>query len=46
VKLAQPDNKDLTALVGSASVTTNQNYLAVDLSFPLDRAMSKVREKE
>jgi hypothetical protein len=46
VKLAQPDNKDLTALVSSASVTTNANFLAVELSFPLDRAMNKVREKE
>jgi hypothetical protein len=46
VKLAQPDNKDLTTLVSSAAVTTNQNYLAVELSFPLNRAMEKVREKE
>ena len=46
VKLAQADNKDLNALVNSASVNTNQNYLSVELSFPLDRAMNKVREKE
>lgn len=46
VKLAQPDNKDLNTLASSASVTTNQNYVSVDLSFPLNQAMQKVREKE
>jgi hypothetical protein len=46
VKLAQPDNKDLNAFVSSAAVNTNQHYLSVELSFPLDRAMQKVREKE
>jgi hypothetical protein len=46
VKLAQADNKDLMALASSASVTTNQNYLSVELSFPLNRAMQKVREKD
>ena len=46
VKLAQPDNKDLNTLVSSPSITTNQNYLTVDLSFPLNQAMQKVREKE
>jgi hypothetical protein len=46
VKLAQADNKDLNALVSAANVTTNENYVSVDLSFPLDRAMKKVREKE
>jgi hypothetical protein len=46
VKLTQADNKDLNALAGSASVSTNQNYLNVELSFPLDRAMQKAREKE
>lgn len=46
VKLAQADNKDLNALVSSAAVTTNQNYVSVELSFPLDRAMKKVREQE
>lgn len=46
VKLAQPDNKDLSALVSSAAVSTNDNFVSVDLSFPLDRAMNKVREKD
>jgi hypothetical protein len=46
VKLAQADNKDLNALVSTAAVTTNQNYVSVQLSFPLDRAMKKVRENE
>ena len=46
VKLAQSDNKDLSTLVSSASVKTNENYLSVDLSFPLNQAMQKVREKE
>jgi hypothetical protein len=45
-KLAQPDNKDLNALVSSAAVSTNDNYLSVELSFPLNRAMEKVREKD
>ena len=46
VKLAQPDNKDLNALASSAAVSTNDNYLSVELSFPLKRAMEKVREKD
>ena len=43
VKLAQADNKDLMALVNGANVTTNENFVGVDLSFPLDRAMKKAR---
>lgn len=46
VKLTQTDNKDLNTLVTSAAVTANDNYLTVDLSFPLKQAMQKVREKE
>lgn len=46
VRLAQAENKDLNALVSGANVTTNENYVSVDLSFPLDRAMEKVREQE
>jgi hypothetical protein len=45
-KLAHQDNKDLSFLVDSAAVSTNNNYVSVQLSFPLDRAMKKVREKE
>jgi hypothetical protein len=43
VKLAQADNKDLMALVSGANVTTNESFVGVDLSFPLDRAMKKAR---
>ena len=43
VKLAQADNKDLMGLVSGANVTTNENFVGVDLSFPLDRAMKKAR---
>jgi hypothetical protein len=46
VKLAQPDNKDLNLLATSAAVNTNEHYLSVELSFPLNRAMEKVRDKE
>jgi hypothetical protein len=45
-KLAHSDDKDLGPLVSSAAVSTNNNYVSVELSFPLNRAMQKVREKE
>jgi hypothetical protein len=45
-KLAHQDNKDLGPLINSAAVKTNDNYVSVELSFPLDRAMRKVREKD
>lgn len=46
VSLAQADNKDLSALVSSASVSSSKDIVSVNLSFPLDRAMKKVREEQ
>lgn len=45
VSLTQPDNKDLTTLMGSAAVQSTSNTVSVSLSFPVDRAMKKVREE-
>jgi hypothetical protein len=46
VTLSQSENKDLITLVNSASVSTNESYLSINLSFPLQRAMQHVRERE
>jgi hypothetical protein len=44
VALSKPDDKDLAALTSSASIAAAGGLLSINLSFPLDRAMQKVRE--
>lgn len=46
VSLSQPDNKDLIALAGSAAVSSTSQIVSLNLSFPLERAMKKVRDGE
>jgi hypothetical protein len=46
VSLSQGENKDLMALANSAAVSSTNQMVSLSLSFPLDRAMKKVREQE
>ncbi len=46
VALTQAENKDLVALANSASVSSTEKLVSVNLSFPLDRAMQKMREEK
>lgn len=44
ISLAKPDDKDLMSLANSAAVANADGFVTVSLSFPLERAMQKVRE--
>lgn len=44
ISLAKADDKDAMALANSAKVDNADNFVTVRLSFPIERAMQKVRE--
>lgn len=44
ISLAKPDDKDLMSLANSAAVANTDGFVTVSLSFPLERAIQKVRE--
>lgn len=46
IALTQAENKDLVTLANSASVSSAEDLISVNLSFPLPRAMEKAREEE
>jgi hypothetical protein len=45
VSLAKADDKDLVSLAGSAAVDSDDKFVSVSLTFPVQRAIQKVREK-